>query len=81
MKITARTLELRGTGPDQVALFAETFPHGLEPTAESCSAVSEKFDWSWLAHLFLTDKDYQSYLSITSGQRMVVARLVEGSPA
>ena len=62
MKITKRLLQIKGARASQVALFAETFPHGTEITEAVCLAVADKFDWDWAAQNLLSpesDAEYQ----------------------
>ena len=53
MKITKHLLQSKGACASQVALFAETFPHGTEITEAVCLAVADKFDWNWAAQNLL----------------------------
>ena len=61
MKITKRMLQSKGACASQVALFAETFPHGTEITEAVCLAVADKFDWDWAAQNLLSPESYAEY--------------------
>ena len=61
MKITKRRLQIKGACASQVALFAETFPHGTEITEAVCLAVADKFDWDWAAQNLLSPESYAEY--------------------
>ena len=61
MKITKHLLQIKGACASQVALFAETFPHGTEITEAVCLAVADKFDWNWAAQNLLPPKSYAEY--------------------
>jgi hypothetical protein len=61
MKITKRLLQSKGACASQVALFAETFPHGTEITEAVCLAVADKFDWNWAAQNLLPPKSDAEY--------------------
>ena len=61
MKITKRLLQSKGACASQVALFAETFPHGTEITEAVCLAVADKFDWDWAAQNLLSPESYAEY--------------------
>ena len=61
MKITKRLLQIKGACASQVALFAETFPHGTEITEAVCLAVADKFDWDWAAQNLLSPESYAEY--------------------
>ena len=61
MKITKLLLQIKGACASQVALFAETFPHGTEITEAVCLAVADKFDWNWAAQNLLSPESYAEY--------------------
>ena len=61
MKITKHLLRSKGACASQVALFAETFPHGTEITEAVCLAVADKFDWAWAAQNLLSPKSYAEH--------------------
>jgi hypothetical protein len=61
MKITKHLLQIKGACASQVALFAETFPHGTEITEAVCLAVADKFDWDWAAQNLLSPESYAEY--------------------
>lgn len=47
--ITAELLYRKDACADQVALFEQLFPDGVEPTLELCLEYALVFDWNWAA--------------------------------
>ena len=53
MYITRHKLEYYGACHDQVMLFNDLFPHGVELTEELCLLRAQVFEWPWAASCLL----------------------------
>ena len=49
MHITVKLLKKHKACEEQVALFAATFPNGVQVTEATCLAVADQFDFQWAA--------------------------------
>jgi hypothetical protein len=75
MKITKRLLQSKGACASQVALFAETFPHGAEITEAVCLSVADKFDWDWAAQNLLSPEFDAEYARVRAQADAEYARV------
>ena len=65
MKVTVTLLKRKGACSEQVALFKELFPKGVEITEEVCVGVADKFNWNWAAENLLSVPAYAEYQRVT----------------
>ena len=61
MRITAKILHAKHACADQVKLFQERFPDGVDVTEANCIAVADLFDWSWASARLLSVPAYAEY--------------------
>jgi hypothetical protein len=64
MKITKAMLKKKGACTNQVALFAEMFPHGAHITEALCVRVASSFNWDWAAAHLLSQPAWTEYKRI-----------------
>jgi len=53
MRVTVAKLKRLNACSEQVRLFAELFPDGVDVTEALCVAHADKFDWDWAARHLL----------------------------
>lgn len=65
MFITEEDLKAHQACDEQLALFVELFPNGVEVTEEVCLKYAQDFDWDWAACEFLSLTERDEYLAMT----------------
>ena len=75
MDITLELLVKKNACSDQVELFNEMFPEGVNVTQELCLIHVMRFNWDWAAEHLLNEGKYEYYLGVrASSYRIFEAR-------
>ena len=61
MFVNRELLEAKCACEDQLNLFNELFPKGVELTRELILEHARKFDWDWYAKNLLSDQGFKTY--------------------
>jgi hypothetical protein len=68
-KVTSRLLRQRGACEPQIDLFIALGGDRLELTEALCLEHAMQFNWTWAAHLLLTNEAHPRYLAAIRGAR------------